>query len=160
MPRVEISDPVQAIIQTSIADKPLLAVGRARDGAGLLVEVRHRSTNTVATVYASADGDTTIPNPIAAEPATGRIEGWLEQGSYDLHVSAADGSVEAYVQPYEAVSADSLKTVSGAIGVARYDDEEWPDRPTGHDVVLWIGPEEEPPGMLVGDLLLAITELV
>lgn len=54
----------------------------------------------LATVYSSPTGTATLGNPLATD-ALGRIEGWLEEGSYDLLVTGNDTS---YTQRLEAVA--------------------------------------------------------
>jgi hypothetical protein len=66
-----------------------------------------------ATVYAGPTGTTTLPNPLTTD-ADGRIEGWVEEGSYDLVVSGA--LIEPYTQRYEAVKADSTHVIFQASG--------------------------------------------
>lgn len=71
---------------------------------GLSVQVNYRS-GAAATVYAAATGATMLDNPLTTD-AAGRIEGWLEEGSYDLVVSGT--GFDTYTQPFEAVSGHTL----------------------------------------------------
>lgn len=68
--------------------------------AGASVQVNERDAGA-ATVYAAEAGGTTVTNPIVTD-TYGRIEGWLETGSYDLVVSGS--GVVTYTQRFEAVS--------------------------------------------------------
>lgn len=71
MPRVQITE----IVAGRNGAGYLLGV----DGASVQVNVRGGSA---ATVYAGATGGTTLPNPLTSD--NGRIDGWLDEGSYDL----------------------------------------------------------------------------
>lgn len=66
------------------------------DGASVQVNVRDGDP---ATVYAAATGSTTVANPLAV--SGGRIEGWVDEGSYDLVVSGP--GLATYTQRIEAV---------------------------------------------------------
>lgn len=68
------------------------------EGASVQVNVRGGGA---ATVYEAETGGTTVANPIMTT-AQGRIEGWLEEGSYDLVVSGT--GITTYTQRFEAVS--------------------------------------------------------
>jgi len=79
--------------------------GRPLTGASVLVST---SDGDPAIVYAGKTGSTTVANPLTT--TSGRIEGWVEPGSYDLAVSYTGAS---YTQQYEAVSASSLSSGTG-----------------------------------------------
>lgn len=72
--------------------------GRAIAGASVQVNIRGGSA---ATVYAAETGGTTLTNPLTTDSA-GRIEGWLNEGSYDLVVSHP--RYVSYTQAFEAIS--------------------------------------------------------
>ncbi len=76
-----------------------------RPVGGATVEVRTRPGNALATVYSAETGGTStaIAPQITADLA-GRIEGWLDPGSYNLIVRGRSAS---YTQPIEAVVSDS-----------------------------------------------------
>lgn len=76
--------------------------GYQRVITGAAVAVYDRGTTDLVPVYAEQTGDTEVDNPILT--VNGRIEGWLEEGSYDLAVT--HGAVE-YTQAYEAGAAGS-----------------------------------------------------
>ena len=88
MARVEIQETVQ------------YRDGEAVDGASVQVNVRGGGA---ATVYAAASGGTTKTNPLTTD--NGRVEGYLEEGSYDLVISGT--GITSYTQPIEVVSATS-----------------------------------------------------
>ncbi len=71
MPRVEITE--------IITGRDSAGVLYGLDGASVQVNVRGGSA---ATVYAAAAGGTTVPNPLTTN--NGRLDGWLDEGSYDL----------------------------------------------------------------------------
>lgn len=74
-------------------------------GASVLVNIRGGGA---ATIYAAEVGATTGANPITTD-AFGRIEGWVDEGSYDLIVSGS--GITTYTQPVELNRGD---------GVSRY----------------------------------------
>ncbi len=76
---------------------------------GASVQVTVRSSGVVATVYAAGIGPTSLTNPLTTDDR-GRIDGWLDEGSYNLFVSFGSSS---YTQPIE--------VVSGGRSVARQD---------------------------------------
>lgn len=100
-PRVEIPEVV------------LASTGAPVSGASVQVNLRGAGA---ATVYAAETGGTTSANPILTD-ANGRIEGWLEEGSYDLVVSGT--GLTTYTQPFEAVrgsnSPGKIVTTAGDI---------------------------------------------
>lgn len=62
--------------------------------AGVPVTVNVRSTGLAALVYAGESGSTQLANPLTTD-ALGRIEGWLEEGSYTLTGADIAISIEA-----------------------------------------------------------------
>jgi hypothetical protein len=70
--------------------------GDAVPGASVQVNVRGGGA---ATVYLASTGVATLVNPLTTD-GNGRIDGWLEAGSYDLVVTAPTGT---YTQAIEAV---------------------------------------------------------
>lgn len=87
--RVEISEVIQG------------PDGRVVAGAEIIV--KKRNSNEQATVYAGETGTAEIAQPLVSD-GLGRIEGWVEGGSYDLHVSSP---VASYLQRFEAVRGDA-----------------------------------------------------
>jgi peptidoglycan/xylan/chitin deacetylase (PgdA/CDA1 family) len=90
--RVEIGEVVQDI------------TGQIIGGASVQVNVRGGGA---ATVYSAETGGVTLANPLLTD-ANGRIEGWLEEGSYDLVVSHSGVS---YTQRFEASAGKTTKTL-------------------------------------------------
>lgn len=72
--------------------------------ASASVRVYLRGTTTNATVYSAATGTGTLTQPLTTD-ASGRIEGWVNPGRYDV-VPTVDGY--AYTQPWDA-SAGALE---------------------------------------------------
>lgn len=70
-----------------------------------------------ATVYADESSGTTVGNPLST--SNGRIEGWLERGSYDLLVSSGPTN---YTTRFEAVSASDLSGSVFPTGASLTDD--------------------------------------
>jgi hypothetical protein len=68
--------------------------------SGGSVQVNVRATGTPATVYAAETGGTTVSNPLVTD-ANGRVNGWVDEGSYVLGISGS--GITSYNQPYEAV---------------------------------------------------------
>jgi hypothetical protein len=65
---------------------------------GASVEVRVRSSQSLATVYAGETGTPTLSNPLTTD-AYGRIEGWVDEATYyDLVVSGS--GITSYTQPF------------------------------------------------------------
>lgn len=88
MARVEISEAVQD------------TAGNALSGASVQVNVR--STGSAATLYEGETGGTTVGNP-RTTGTNGRVEAWVDEGSYNLVVSKS--GYTSYTQPFEAVVA-------------------------------------------------------
>lgn len=94
MPRVEIPE----VVLLADADGLLTAA----DGASVQVNYRGGvNDGTAATVYEAATGSTTLTNPLTT--SSGRIEGWLDEGSYNLVVSGT--GITTYTQAFEARAA-------------------------------------------------------
>lgn len=91
MARVEISE---AVFFNPGAGAALVAA------VGASVQVNARD-GAAATVYQAATGAATFSNPLTSD-SSGRIEGWLDEGSYDLVVSGPGFST--YTQRFEAVN--------------------------------------------------------
>jgi hypothetical protein len=77
--------------------------GSGVDGA--TVEIRKRSNNTFATIYTTETGSTTVANPLLS--VNGRIEGWLDEGSYLANVSKI-GIIQPYTVSFEIVNGDTV----------------------------------------------------
>lgn len=93
---------------------------RLRPVAGASVQVNLRGGGA-ANVYAAAAGGAPVPNPLTTD-SEGRIEGWVEEGSYDLVVSAGGAS---YTQAFEGWSGStqsgSVRTQQGPLTQAAVD---------------------------------------
>ena len=85
--------------RVEIPEAVITTAGAAVSGASVQVNVR--SSGAAATVYTSATGGATVANPISTD-VNGRIEGWLEEGAYDLVVSGT--GITTYTQRLEAGS--------------------------------------------------------
>ncbi len=90
-----------------------LTVSKASDG--LPVTVGTATVNirggALATVYAASTGGTTVANPITLT-AEGRIDGWLDDGSYDIQISGT--GITTYTQPLEIVNGAAINAFDGA----------------------------------------------
>ncbi len=64
---------------------------------GALVQVNVRGGGS-ATIYGAETGGSTISNPITTGP-TGRVDGWLAEGRYNLVVSGDD--IATFTQPWD-----------------------------------------------------------
>lgn len=71
-------------------------------GASVLVNIRGGSA---ATVYTTEAGGGTAANPVITD-ASGRTDGWLDEGSYDLVISHA--SFSTYTEPWESISGAAI----------------------------------------------------
>lgn len=89
MARVELLATVDKIVTSNL--QPV---------SGASVQVNVRATGTPAIVYAGETGGTTVSNPLITD-ANGRVNGWIDEGSYVLGVSGS--GITSYNQPYEAV---------------------------------------------------------
>jgi microcystin-dependent protein len=86
----------------------------AVSGASVLVNLRGGGP---ATVYAGETGGTTLPNPLTTT-SDGRIDGWLDEGSYDMVISGS--GITTYTQPIEVVRGDGVTRVAAnAIGTTQ-----------------------------------------
>lgn len=112
MARVEIPFVVNKV-SVSIPSTPTTA-NFAVSGASVAVNIRGGSP---ATIYAAETGGTTLGNPLTST-AEGRIDGWLDEGSYTLTISGA--GITTYMQPIEVVRGDGVSRIAaGAIGTAQ-----------------------------------------
>lgn len=111
MARVEINEVVWQPVNHG--RYKVLAVARQADGLGLTVQVNKASDGTAATVYAAATGGTTLSNPLTSDPDTGRIDGWIDEGAYDLVISG-NSEFEPYTQRYIA-ALDSAESISSLL---------------------------------------------
>ena len=82
--------------------------GAAVAGASVQVNVRGGGP---ATVYAAETGGTTLSNPLTTD-AAGRIEGWLDEGSYNLVVSG--GTITTYTQAIDLTRGDGVSRYAAA----------------------------------------------
>lgn len=69
--------------------------------SGATVEVIFREGGASAPIYTQEDGAAENPNPLTTG-TSGRVDGWLEEGRYNLIVSG--GGITTYTQPFDAVS--------------------------------------------------------
>jgi hypothetical protein len=79
--------------------------------SGASVQVNVRAGGSPATVYAAETGGTTVSNPLVTD-AQGRVNGWVDEGSYVLNISGS--GITSYNQPYEAVRGDEVAAINGA----------------------------------------------
>lgn len=82
--------------------------GHPVTNASVLISLR--STGLAAVVYTTATGSSTTPNPLLTQ--SGRLIGWLDEGSYALVVS---GAFAAQTINFEAVNADFRLQAGGGI---------------------------------------------
>lgn len=112
MARVEINATVDKVLTDADLVSPY-----ETPMVGASVLVSNRVGGAPATVYGAETGGGTLPNPLTTD-ANGRIEGWVDPGSYNLQVSGA--GITTYTQPYEAVRGDGVTNISvGAIDIAQ-----------------------------------------
>jgi hypothetical protein len=79
--------------------------------AGASVSINTRSAAPApATIYAAETGGTTLANPLTTT-TDGRIDGWLEEGAYDLTISGS--GITTYTQPLDIVSGKSILAFPG-----------------------------------------------
>lgn len=110
MPRVEIPNTIMKGPGTLVAVY----------GAAVQVNVRNGGPTTV---YVAETGGETRPNPLTSD-AVGRIEGWVEEGSYDLVVSKGPPqAITEYTERFEAISAaeGGFSARLGAVESSRLD---------------------------------------
>jgi hypothetical protein len=86
------------VARAEIGEVVLGSTGAPVAGASVQVNVR---AGGAATVYQAESGGTQASNPITTDSA-GRIDGWLDEGSYDLVVTAT--GLDSYTQRFEAVA--------------------------------------------------------
>lgn len=69
-----------------------------------------------ATVYTTEGGGTTAPNPITVpahgSAGEGRIDGWLDEGSYDLIISGT--AISTYTQPVDIIKGTTVTAFDGS----------------------------------------------
>ena len=70
---------------------------------------------TQVSVYADRTGVTTLPQPLRT--TNGRIDGWLEDGSYVFEIATPDGRTAT--QAVEQISADAIRAAAGGIKLRR-----------------------------------------
>lgn len=99
MARVELLVTVDKIVSSNL--QPV---------SGASVQVNVRSTGSPSTVYSAETGGTTVSNPLVTD-ANGRVNGWVDEGSYVLGVSGS--GITSYNQPYEAVRGDMSIAIPG-----------------------------------------------
>jgi microcystin-dependent protein len=85
--------------------------GNLQPAAGVSVLVQKRGSGTTIPVYASETGGTTVSNPLVTD-ADGRINGWVDSGSYNLTISGS--GITTYTQPYESVRGDGVDLIAAA----------------------------------------------
>jgi microcystin-dependent protein len=98
MARVEIPIVVQKPSATVVGGSVNLAVS----GASVQVNIRGGGP---ATVFAGETGATTVANPLTTT-VEGRIDGWLDEGSYNLVVSGS--GITTYTQAIDLVRGDGV----------------------------------------------------
>jgi hypothetical protein len=99
MARVELLATVDKIVSSNL--QPV---------SGASVQVNVRSTGSPTTVYSGETGGTTVSNPLVTD-ANGRVNGWVDEGSYILGISGS--GITSYNQPYEAVRGDLSIAIPG-----------------------------------------------
>lgn len=104
MARVEITENVQT--------------SRGSGVSGASVQITDALTGSAVTVYASRTGSTTVVNPVTTD-SSGRIEGWLPTGSYNLAVTGS--GISPYTQPYEAISGSPAITTDTDAATVTFD---------------------------------------
>lgn len=93
----------------------ILNTGLPADGKSAQVNVRN---STPATVYAAETGGTTVTNPLTTD-SMGRVEGWVDEGSYDIVVSGS--GITTYTQRFEASRGDGTTRIGdGAIAAGTF----------------------------------------
>lgn len=105
MARVELLITVDKLISDADLLSPYLS-----PVVGASVQVNVRGTGSPATVYSGETGGTTVSNPLVTD-ANGRVEGWVDEGSYALGISGS--GITSYSQPYEAARGDLSIAIPG-----------------------------------------------
>jgi microcystin-dependent protein len=120
--------------------------GDAVSGASVQINVRNGGA---ATIYADATSGTTISTAgLTTTTAEGRIEGWLNEGSYDMTITGT--GITTYTQPIEMVrgdgvgllAANSVGTVNiqdGAITFAKFASTVLQNILPAGTVLMWAG---------------------
>lgn len=112
MARVELNITVDKVLSDADLVSPYVT---PMSGASVLVS--HRGTGTPATIYGAETGGAPIANPLASD-ANGRVDGWVDPGSYNAQISGA--GISTYTQPFEAVRGDEVTNIAvGAIGLTQ-----------------------------------------
>jgi microcystin-dependent protein len=93
--------------------------GDAVSGASVQINIRNGGP---ATIYADATSGTTISTAgLTVTTAEGRIEGWLNEGSYDMTVTGT--GITTYTQPIEVVRGDGVGLLAAnSVGTAQVQD--------------------------------------
>jgi len=92
-----------------------LNTGLPAVGASAQVNVRN---STPDTVYAAETGGTTVTNPLTTD-SMGRVEGWVDEGSYDIVVSGS--GITTYTQRFEANRGDGTTLIgTGAVALGTF----------------------------------------
>lgn len=93
----------------------ILSTGLPAVGASAQVNIRN---SVAATVFSGETGGTTVTNPLTTD-ANGRIEGWVDEGSYDIVISGS--GITTYTQRFEANRGDgTTKIGDGAIAAGTF----------------------------------------
>src|ERR1700750_878345 len=88
----------------------ILSTGLPAVAASAQINIRN---STPATVFANETGGTTVTNPLTTD-SMGRVEGWVDEGSYDIVISGS--GITTYTQRFEANRGDgTTKIGDGAI---------------------------------------------
>lgn len=108
MNRVEVDIVVQSVSSST---------GALSAAASASVQINARNDNgssgAAATLYTTPDLSTTKTNPLITD-SVGRLDAWVDQGSYNLVVSGS--GIAGYTQPWEAVPASGLTTGLNSVG--------------------------------------------
>lgn len=93
--------------------------GDAVSGASVQINVRNGGA---ATIYADATSGTTISTAgLTTTTTEGRIEGWLNEGSYDMTITGT--GIATYTQPIEIVRGDGVGLLAAnSVGTASIQD--------------------------------------
>lgn len=90
-----------------------LANDQGQPVVGATVHVYDRGTTTPVAIYAAETGGTTLTNPLTTN-VKGAIQGWLNEGAYDLYISGP-GVTTPFTHAIEIVPAEGPLTRSGII---------------------------------------------
>src|ERR1700745_2236284 len=93
----------------------LLHTGAPAAAVSAQVNIRN---STPATVYANETGGLTVTNPLTTD-SMGRVEGWVDEGSYDIVVSGS--GITTYTQRFEANRGDGTTLIgNGAVAAGTF----------------------------------------